>query len=183
MKAVNGHPVQPAAAKGIGEHLAGTADDHLVGLRAYLSHEHRVTHGEPQALALAHGVVGDALVAAQDISVQVHKIPRRKLLIRIFINKFRVVIIRDKADLLAVRLGRHLQGNLLCQLTDLLLGVGAHRHQRAGKLLLRQIVERVGLILGLGRRFFQRIAAVWQALNLRVVAGGDVIRPDVHAAL
>ena len=76
----------------------------------------------------------------------VHKIALRRHLPRILLNEAGVVVVGDKADLLAVLFMGHLKPQLLRHLPDLLLRVLSHRHQGVGQLILGQIVQGVGLI-------------------------------------
>ena len=122
-------------------------------------------------------------MTAQHIAVHVHKIPRSRDRVRILLDEFRVVMIRDKADLLAVGLVGHVKPKLLRHLPNLILGVFPHRHQRVGKLVLSQVIEGVGLVLRRRRRLFQSISAAWKLLHPGVMARGDIIRANVHAAL
>ena len=92
-------------------------------------------------------------MTANDRSVCRHKIPRPRHVFCLTLNKARVIIVRNEADFLAVCLVGHLQADILRDLTDLVLGILPHRHKRMGKLLLGQIVQRVGLILCRSSRF------------------------------
>ena len=60
-----------------------------------------------------------------------------------------IVLIRYKADFLAVFFAGNMQADGLSDLPDLFFFIFSCRHQRAGKLFLGKIVQRVGLVLGI----------------------------------
>ena len=97
--------------------------------------------------------MGDTLMTADDRAVCRHKIARSRHIFCLALNKSGIVIVRNKTDFLTVCLVGHLQADILRDLTDLVLGILAHRHKRMGKLLLGQIVQRIGLILCRSSRF------------------------------
>ena len=99
------------------------------------------------------------------------------------LNEPRIVLIRDEADLLAVRLMGYPEAQLLRHFPNFILGIGSHRHQCPGKLLLRQVIQGVGLILRRRYRIADGVAAVRQLLHPGVMTGGDIVRADVQAAL
>ena len=90
-------------------------------------------------------------------------------------------MVRDKANLLAVRFMRHRQPQALCHIPYLLLVVASHRHQGMGQLFLGQVIERVCLVLCGCNRGFQGITPSRQPVYLRIMACGNVISPDGHA--
>ena len=92
-------------------------------------------------------------------------------------------MIRDKTNLLAVRLMGHVQSNLVRHPANLILRVFTDRHKRMGKLMLGQIVQCIRLVLRRCRRFAQGITAVLELLDSGLMAGGNVISPDVHTPL
>ena len=90
-------------------------------------------------------------------------------------------MVRDKAYLLAVRFMCHRKSQALCHVPYLLLMVASHRHQGMGQLFLGQVIERVCLVLCGGHRGLQGITPSRQAVYLRIMTCGNVIRPDGHA--
>ena len=56
-------------------------------------------------------------------------------------------MIRDKTDLLAVRLGSYRKSQFLCHITYLILVIISYRHQSMGKLVLGQVIEHIALVL------------------------------------
>ena len=89
-----------------------------------------------------------SLVSAEDFSLLIYEITRFGSLSGILFNKGRIIPVRHKADILAVRFIGIDKALLLCNLTDFFLGVGAKRKERMGKLILRHGVEYIALILG-----------------------------------
>lgn len=89
-------------------------------------------------------------------------------------------MIRYKTDILTVMLCGNRKSDLLCNLADMWLIVIAHRHKRMGKLLLRQIVKCIGLILCRCDGIADRIAAIRQLHDTRIVSGGNIIRTDLQ---
>ena len=95
------------------------------------------------------------------------------------INKGGIIIVRHKADLLTVRLMCHRKSRLLCHGTDLVLGVFSHRHQGMGKLILGQIIQRIGLVLRRRNGIADGETAVWQSVDPRIMSRGNIIRTDL----
>ena len=87
MKSVNRHPVQFTAAEHICKYILVVTDDNFICFRAYFHHENRAAHGKVQPLSLAHRIVGNAPMTAQNIAVQVHEVSVRQLPARVFLNK------------------------------------------------------------------------------------------------
>ena len=127
-----GHIIQAVGVKSRGKYVLLLADDHLVGLRADLRHDYPAAHGKTQTFPLADGIVDNALVATQNGAVGGYEIA----LLRGFsggpLYEARVILIRDKTDLLAVRLMGYPEAQLSRDFPDLLLRVSAHRHQASG---------------------------------------------------
>ena len=144
------HPVQLCAHEAIGEDIASLADDHFIGIRPDLGDEYPTPHGKIQAAPLPHRVVDDAFVLSQHFSGTVHEVSRGIDPAAVRRDKSGVIIIRHKADFLAVRLMGHRQPGPLSHGPDFILGIGAVGHKRPGQLLLGQVVESVGLIFFLG---------------------------------
>ena len=78
---------------------------------------------------------------------------------------------------------RHRKSRFLCQDADFILGIFPHRHQGMCQLLLGQIVQRIGLILGCGNGITDGKTAIRQPVNPRIMSRGNVIRPDLQASL
>ena len=123
--------------------------------------------------------MNDPPVSSQHIPLPVHEISFGNLPLLVPADKFRVVSVRNEADLLAVRFLCHGDPGFPGHFTDLILFVGTHRHQRMGQLLLGQTVKGVGLILGGSGRPAQGVPAVFQTVDSRVVTGGDGVRPQI----
>ena len=122
-------------------------------------------------------------MAPENHAILRHKIPLHRRLPCGPLDKARVILIRHKADLLAVRLVRHPKLQTGREFPDLFLCIGPHRHQRVGKLFLGQIVKGVGLVLGLRHAAAHGEAAVCQPGHPGVVPCGDIVRANLQAAL
>ena len=94
-----------------------------------------------------------------------------------------VVIMRHKADLLAVRLVGDGQLVALRQLARLHLRVVAERHQEVRKRLLVEVVERVRLVLVCVDALLEHIAARLILPDARIVARRNVFRTELHRLL
>src|SRR5699024_9435819 len=109
-----------------------------------------------QALALAHGVVDDALVLAVDLSPSAHKVPGWEVPSRPPADEGGVVPVGHKADVLAVPLSGVDKAVLLRQAACLLLGEPTQRQQQPGELPLGEGVEHIALVLVLIQALFQK---------------------------
>ena len=172
----NAEEIKIPAEHRIGKKILIGPDHHLVRLRPDLLYEHRNTHGKAEALPLSDRVVGDSLVSPQDPALGVHKVSlRRDLPCARAVDVARVVSVRDEADLLRVRFLRHGDAGFPGNVPHFLLGEGPQRHDRAGKLLLREPVEHVALVLRGKRGLLHGEPAVLLADDRGVVAGRDQV--------
>ena len=89
-------------------------------------------------------------------------------------------MIRHKTDILTVMLCGNWKSNLLCDLADMWLIIIAHRHKRMGKLLLRQIVKCIGLILCRCDGITDRVTPVCKLHDACIMPGGNIIRTDLQ---
>ena len=71
---VPGDPVEVPGGELPGKKGIVSAEDHPVMRWVNGLHIQRVVGGDPKAFPLAHGVVGNALVAAQDMTVFIHEV-------------------------------------------------------------------------------------------------------------
>ena len=181
MQAVYCHPVQFIAAEDICKYIFPFPNHHFIGLRPYLHHKHRVTHGQVQPFPLAYGIMRDSLVPAKHIALQVDKISLRHLHPGVRFYETGMVVVRYETDFLAVRLVGHLQSYIRSHPADFFLVVAAHGHQGVGQLFLGQVVQGVGLVLFRCHRSLKGISLVWEPADLGIMAGCDVIRTNRHA--
>ena len=89
----------------------GLAQYHGIGFRQYIGYEHRLAKSNIQPLALPYGIEGVAIVLAHYSAVGQYKVATLYTVfqsVHIPFQETTVVIIRHKADLLALRLGRKL---------------------------------------------------------------------------
>ena len=152
VKPLGTHIVDIIGDKASAENILIPAYNYLVRPRSYLRHEHMMSHGKPKASSLSYSVMRYSLVGSQNIAVFIHKIAFRHLNSRCPFNVRCMVIVRDKAYLLAIRLVRHQQPDICSNLPYLWLSIIATRHKRVCKLFLRKIVQRIGLILSVRNR-------------------------------
>ena len=151
----------------------------LVCLRADLCHKHRVTKCNPKTFSLSDRVMCDPFMSSEYFSIRRHKISgRRHKFSTLFINKSRIIIIRDKTNLHAVFFVCDHQPDLLCNLADLVLMIISDRHECSRQLRLRQIVKCISLVFLGGDRIFDRITAIWKLLNPCIMSGRNVICTD-----
>ena len=61
---------------------ASSRDDYLIGIRADFRHIDPLFAGQPQASALAYGVMGDAFVSAQHFYARIARLPNGRYSIR-----------------------------------------------------------------------------------------------------
>ena len=103
---------------------------------------------------------------------------------RVLVDEARVVVVRDEADLLAVRLVGDRQPRAARVLADGVLRAIADREDGARELLLRQREQEVRLILRRVDAALQQVAAGRRvALDARVVAGRDRVGAEAARAL
>ena len=158
-------------------------DDHLICLRPDPGHKHPAAHGQIQPSALSDGIMADSSVRPQHPAVPGDKISRWRYSVRGFpVDKGPVVMVRNKTDLLAVRLLSHREAQFLCNLPDFPLCIRSHRHQRAGKLILGQAVQGISLVFLRCHRIPDGIAPVIQPVHPGIMACGYIIRPQFQAA-
>ena len=125
----------------------------------------------------------DSFVPAKDIALLVHEVSRFTLSAGFSCDKARVIMIWHEADILTVTLMCHRKSCLLCDLSDLVFFIEAHRHQCAGKLLLCQIVKGIGLVFGGCDGILYGVSAIWKLLDAGIVACCDVICSDFQRTL
>ncbi len=137
-----------------------------------------------QASLLANREETDPRVLPQHAAAPVHNLPRRRQRWLPLAEEAAIVVARHKTDLLAVALPSHPQTQLRRASPRLLLGPLAQREEHGGKLLLRERVEGIGLILAPIHASAQPIApgGLIKA-HARVVARGDIIGPQLPRPL
>ena len=75
------------------------------------------------------------------------------------------------------------QSDVFRNRTDLILCVISYRHEGMGELLLREIKQRIGLILCRRHGVADSISSVGKLFHARVVAGRNVIGSDLQTPL
>ena len=123
------HPVQTIRTKRCTKDVICFTDNHFTGLRTNLCHNDRSSHGKSKPFPLTNGIMRDSLMLSDHSSVCPDKISFWNLLSRVLLNELCIISIRDKTDLLAVRLMSHWKTQLFCKCADLILGVLSHWHQ------------------------------------------------------
>ncbi len=176
------HEVEFVTVQRIPEHILRLPDHHLIRLPPDPGDEHRMAHGQIKSPALPDRIVRDPLMAPENLSLRRHKIPApRHPFPGLPLDKGRVVMIRYKAYLLAVRLVGHRKPFPPGNVPYLLFRIFSYRHQRAGQLLLRQTIEGIGLVLLIRHTAAHRIPAFRRPCDPRIVARRNVVRPDPQA--
>ena len=151
-------------------------EHHLIGVGADFGDKQPPSGGDPQAPALADGVVVEALVGAQDVAVGVHKVPRRGGAAP-GVQPGGVVVVGDEADLHGVGAVGGGQLPSLRLLAGLLLGAVPQGEENVGEHVPGQPGEHVGLVIG-GIAPQQNGAAVAPGANAGIVSGGHPVGPD-----
>ena len=117
------------------------------------------------------------LMRAERVAVGVDKPSLRGINPRIVPDKGSVIAVRDKADILAIRLLRIDKTMLHCNGAYLVLAQIPQREQHMRKLLLRELIEDIGLILPLIRRLFEKPApGLPVPLHTGVMPGGHRVK-------
>jgi hypothetical protein len=129
--------------------------------------------GDAQALALADGEGGQALVLAQQATVLKADRTWDEGLGYLLAQEARHPALADEADILALALVCRDQAAAARFVAHLLLGQGADREQRMGELLLGEAEEEVGLVLGAIRRDGEH-QAVEGLYDAGIMAGRDL---------
>ena len=118
--------------------------------------------------------MGDALVAAQDPACFIYEVTGNVLFSGVPPDEGGVVSVRDKADVLAVRLPGIEKALAAGNLPGLRFAESPQGEAGVGQLVLGQHIEYVTLVLAGVQGLFQQIPAVF-LLNAGIVAGGDGI--------
>ena len=103
--------------------------NHFIGFGSYLLYKDGISHCYSKALSLSHGVMDDALVSAENLSVLIHEIAlgrNRCLCISLYISG--IVAVNNKTYLLGITLLRHGKACLCGNVTNLRLCVGSEGH-------------------------------------------------------
>ena len=112
----------------------------------------------------------------QQIAVHVQKPSRHVLFSGGAADEGGVVAVRHEADVLTVPLFGVDEAVFLCNAAHLRLGEATQRKQSVGKLVLRQHIEEITLVLAAVQSPLQQPAAAFFIIcNLSVVAGGKAI--------
>ena len=170
-----GQQVQVFAPDPVGHQVRTVRQDDRVVLGADLRNEESVTGGDIQTPSLADGVVVNALVLTQNLSLSVHKVPGRGRG-AVGIQPGGVVPVRDEADLHAVGLVRHGDAVLMGQVPDLGLFQAANGEDQTADHLLRETGQHIGLVVSVGTTGQKGFALL--VFDLGVVAGGHEVCPD-----
>ena len=107
----------------------------------------RVTQCDSQSFTLAYGVINYALVSAQNVAVAVDEITFLNVgSVRILTDIVSVVSVRNKTDILRIAFVRDVNSGLCCDRTNGVFIVISERHQSAGEVFLRELIEHVALV-------------------------------------
>ena len=116
--------------------------------------------------------MGDALVTSQCPAGFVHKITEGIRFSGVPTDESGVVAIRDKTDVLTVRLSGVKKAQTVRQLPGLRFMEGTQWKLGVGQLLLGQHIEYIALVLACVKRLFQQIPTVFP-LDPGIMASGD----------
>ena len=177
-----GDPVEVIRRQLAGEERVVSAQHHAVFCRVDALDIQRCVRGDAEALALADGVVHDALVPAEHTAAFIDKVARGAVAARVARDKASVVAVRHKADILTVRLVRVVEALLLRDAARLALVHRAERQTRVRELLLRERIEHVTLVLALIERLFEKPPPVF-LFDARVMARDDGVAAKNAGAL
>ena len=179
LQARDAHEIQVSAHQSAAVQGPFVSQDDFPGLRADLLHVRRMAERDAESLPLSDGIPDDPPVPAEHLSGLVHEIaragvlrPRRSLYV------VRIAAVRDEAHFLRIRLGRDGKAGFGRDPSDLVFRQFAQWHQRGSQLLLRQFVQHVRLVFFRVGRSSDRIPAVVQSYDGRVVPGRHVLRSD-----
>ena len=161
--------------------LAAPAQQHIA-VWPDLAHKGRAAQRQPQPLALAHGVVVNAKVGAQCLSIGADKLPGRGVQ-PAGGNIGRMVAVRNKADLHAVGGVGAFQLRLPCHFSDLRLLIFAQRQQKAAQHLLPKAVQHIGLVTRIAFGAANAPHALLILLNTRIMPGGDLFTAKAVSSL
>ena len=121
-------------------------------------------------------------VTSEDFAILVYIISRNGTFPCISFDKSRIILIRNETDLLAVVLFRDRKPGLFRQRTDFGLGKLCQREDRAGKLLLGQVIQRICLVFFSCPGPAYGISPVFRTQDIRIMSGRDHVGPDIQAA-
>ena len=152
------------------------ADDDSVLLRQDLHDVDLFARRERKAAALADSIVDDAAVRADDIAVKVEERAGLRRFSGALDNDLRIITVRHEADVLTVVLAGVDETGFGCDLARVGLMQAAERKFDPRKLLLRQVIQDIALVLRRVDRFFEDIFLP-VALDARIVAGRDILAP------
>ena len=127
----NGHKAQIAAEDLPAVKSLVVRQHDLVLVRAYFPDKGRASEGNAEAFALSDGIMNNAPVLSQHMSLRVDESPLPgKLRPGMFLNVRSVIAVRDKADLLRIALVRDGKPRRFRDPPHLLLGELRERHHR-----------------------------------------------------
>ena len=177
-------PVEAAGAESLGGEFGVGAYRDLVRVRVDGEDVERRGGADAEALALADGEVGDAVVMSDDFAVGSDEFAGgvrdgAALLFEVGSEELLVVAAGDEADFLGVGLFSEGQAGIASGDADVWLFHGAEGEEGAGELVLSEAEEEVGLVLGqVGGALEDPAGACGVVLVDGVVAGGDAVRAD-----
>ena len=172
---VNSNPVKITSDEPAREDIASGANNDLVFNHIERHNVKWLSSSYPQALALPDCIKRDTFMTPKHPALPVYNIARpqtgRILLSQIGL----IVIMRHKADLLAVRFVSYWQLKLLSQLTSVNLRHAAQRQQKMFQGLLIQMIQGIRLILMCINAFFQKRTSILRLLNACIVTCSQIV--------
>ena len=135
-----------------------------------------LAHGQMQSPPLSDGIPDGALVGSDFISLQIQKISRSVCFSGVIFDKFDIISVRDKADILAVMFIGINKFQNSGNFPHLCLPQFSQRKLRVRQLILCEGVQDIALILGGIHRLLQQPAACgFLSLNPRIMACHNII--------
>ncbi len=139
----NGGPIHLSGHELTSKNLTPRPNDDRIPVRIDHQHIERLSGRNTQSPALPNGVMNNAAVPTQDVTLPISDGPRSSPLRHMLLKEPAVIVIRNEANLLALRLACYRQLQIPGNLSHPLLGEISHRHQGMFQLTLGHGVEGV----------------------------------------
>ncbi len=167
----------------IAHRLGRFSENDFIRFRPDFQDEHRLPEGIAEAFPLSDSIMNNASVTADYFTGRIYEIAGHIRMISVRTDKRSIVMIGNKADLLAVRLMRHRKAGFFGDPPDLIFFIFPDGHQRVRQLLLRQIIQSVGLVFSGRYGRGDSISALRCFPDPCIMAGRDIIRAQCKRAV
>jgi hypothetical protein len=181
---IEGMPVATVGDELIAVERGIIADDDAIIFRVQLHDVDGFRRGDAETFALADGVERDAVVLAEDVTVQVHDVAARFLHKVGLLQKAAVIVIRHEADFHALFLVGGLEIAMTRHFARIALGLFTERKNRARKLILSQREKKITLVFAQIASALEQIArAIRIFFDARKMSGRDEICAELIRAV